>query len=496
MKRGSRRASRLVRYGGIFLGVLAVFILIGGIWLKSRVDRYLAGPEFLELLSQETSKALRVDGAFRPLRWSGPEIYSESFEGTGQAKGVLESLETSGLRARMIWNSIWQGVWEIDRIEIQRADLVFRSEQGKEPEEIPASKAARASGVEAIPILLRGLLSWLPRTVRIGEVTVASGRVVWGDSILEGSRLVLRPEGGAWIVESRGGTLSHPGFPANRVGIIRVRLMPGRLYLTEAGVQFDEGGSFKASGEADFAEKTSRFQVEVEGVPVKNIAPKALSEHLTGTSVISALVVHDAGERTISGSFRVEEGLLRGLEAQDVLARFTRSPQFKRLPLQELSANFTRSANGTTLRDFVLESRGLIRIEGTLEVEPEQEGEPEVQGEFKVGLTSQSLQWLPGSQERVFRTSGGGYLWTDVRITGTVSNPKEDLSRRLAVAMGEQVLLAPVSVLQHGGVQAVESGVDLLEGGGEILKTGADTAVEGIQGTLDLLSPLLPGSRR
>jgi hypothetical protein len=52
----------------------------------------------------------------------------------------------------------------------------------------------------------------------------------------------------------------------------------------------------------------------------------------------------------------------------------------------------------------------------------------------QLGVTPSSLQWLPGSQERVFTVSRDGYLWSPVRISGLAAKPKEDLSPRLAAA--------------------------------------------------------------
>ena len=55
-------------------------------------------------------------------------------------------------------------------------------------------------------------------------------------------------------------------------------------------------------------------------------------------------------------------------------------------------------------------------------------------GTFQVGVTPGSLQWLPGSQGKVFTASRDGYLWTSMRLTGPVDSPTEDLTPRLVAA--------------------------------------------------------------
>src|SRR5690606_18388541 len=86
--------------------------------------------------------------------------------------------------------------------------------------------------------------------------------------------------------------------------------------------------------------------------------------------------------------------------------------------------------------DLALESKGLMRVEGRCELAPDRA----LAGTLRVGVTPQTLQWLPGSRERVFTVAENGYLWTPVRLGGTWENPQEDLSARLAAAMKDEVI--------------------------------------------------------
>jgi hypothetical protein len=89
---------------------------------------------------------------------------------------------------------------------------------------------------------------------------------------------------------------------------------------------------------------------------------------------------------------------------------------------------------------------------------------------LRAGLTPQTLQWMPGSRERVFTERDGGYLWTDVELGGTLDQPTENLSRRLLVAGGEEVI----------------------ESGARTIRESTETAVEGVRSVLDALLPLAP----
>jgi hypothetical protein len=93
----------------------------------------------------------------------------------------------------------------------------------------------------------------------------------------------------------------------------------------------------------------------------------------------------------------------------------------------------------------------------------------QIDGTFEVGITPGPLQWLPGSQEKVFTMMRDGYAWTTMRVVGPVSGPREDLSSRL------------VAAAQGVVVEKVESVATQAVGG------AVDTMKKGATGVLDLL---------
>ena len=53
-----------------------------------------------------------------------------------------------------------------------------------------------------------------------------------------------------------------------------------------------------------------------------------------------------------------------------------------------------------------------------------------LRGTIRLGLTREYLDWLPNPEE-VFSRKQGGYLWTNVRLSGTIDDPGQDLSSRI-----------------------------------------------------------------
>ena len=138
--------------------------------------------------------------------------------------------------------------------------------------------------------------------------------------------------------------------------------------------------------------------------------------------------------------------------------------------------------NGTLkLTSFVAESKGLLRIEGA----GQRNVNGNIEGSFQIGVTPQTLQWLPGSRERVFTVTRNGYLWTDILVGGTLENPTENLSARLSSAMGAAII--------EQGTNLIKNPAKAVEGAKGLLNTDAEKAVEGAKGLLkNIIGPLVP----
>jgi hypothetical protein len=121
------------------------------------------------------------------------------------------------------------------------------------------------------------------------------------------------------------------------------------------------------------------------------------------------------------------------------------------LNLNNVSGDFTRDDRRLHVKNFVAESDGLIRAEGEFTIE-----NGNIDGNFQVGVTPSSLQWLPGSQAKVFTVSRGGYVWAPMHLTGPANKPTEDLSPKLiAAAQG-----AVIEGVQNAAGEAVKTGKD------------------------------------
>ncbi|MEO7724965.1 MAG: hypothetical protein ABIU29_09840, partial [Chthoniobacterales bacterium] len=154
---------------------------------------------------------------------------------------------------------------------------------------------------------------------------------------------------------------------------------------------------------------------------------------MAGTAKIPAPLPEGAVQ--IEGDLQLVDGQLEALPLLDQIAAFTRTHRFRRVALTRGSISFSDEGDRTVVKNLVLESEGLMRVEGACTI-----AQNKIDGVFQVGVTSASLQWLPGSQARVFTVARAGYFWTPVRVSGPVDHPREDLTKRLLAAAANELL--------------------------------------------------------
>ena len=443
----------------IGLGILVVLLAAGLLGLNFWVQAYLRSAAFRQLVMAKTGESLRADVDSQPFEWSGPSVFSAALTGHGESGAPLESLDAEQVRANIDWQAIFHGAWRVSRIDIVRLDAKVRT-AGQQ-----AATAAEPGPTPEPPPPKRGLL---PNRFELDRVSVQDANVAFGEmGNLRNTALVMQPEGNGWVFDGTGGKLEFPARPTLDVSAFRVRLQQGVVYLTNAALRLGATGALTTSGEVGGPRGPYDLQVQWQNVDAADVLDATWKERLSGTISGEAEILGRTGLPPLTkGKFSLVNGQLAGLPVQKEIAKFTRSPQFDHMPLSELSGDYAMDGVTTTVSNFVAESPGLLRIEGACRIG----ANGTIDGRFRVGVTSQSLQWLPGSQEKVFTVADRGYLWTDVTIGGTLEQPTEDLSARLARALGEQV---------------IDTGVQILQG-------APSDATDAAKKAIDLLSPLIP----
>jgi hypothetical protein len=426
----------------IFIALIAGF-LIFHVWFNA----YLESPAFRQLIGVLTSTQMKAAGEYQPFHFSGTAIYSDAFKARGSAKTFFSELEANQIRAEINLGGLWKKAWEIDEINVQRLEAVL----GHTDTAGASAQEPEAAGGAPKPAEANPLFNWLPKKVDLRKIVIHDTNLKWGENSsqpgsVSGAMFTLIPDGDAWNIAGENGAVSQRGGPDLSIDHMRLRYQRPSLFITEAQFRNNGGGTVDLSGEVDFESKLDVL-AKLNKVPVTPFLREDWRAKLRGNlsgEVRTRGALPLQGAPAAEGSLSLAQGELEALPVLDQIAAFTRTQSFRKLNLSRMSAKFTQARGRTTVTDFVAESQGLICVEGGFTVE-----NSSIDGTFQVGVTPSSLQWLPGSQSKVFTVSRNGYLWTRVRLTGPVNSPKEDLSQRLVAAAGGAVIETIQSTIQE-----------------------------------------------
>ena len=445
----------------ISLASVLVLIVLCALVASLMISRFLRSEAFRKLMGAKTGEALYSEASYSPLTWSGSSMFVDSLQATGLEGSIVQSLRADQVRADVNWRAIFQGAWRVDQIQVVSFDATFRPGSIVPKDSIEVPRAPPRSGIA----------SWLPSRFEVGELDIGRARLHFRSqrgleiASLRDAALDIYPDGKGWAIDGKGGLLSVSKLPSLKVVSFRSRTQGDMFFLTNGEFRLGEAGKISASGE--FGDN-SKLRVEWSRVDVDPFLEEPWRSRLSG--VLAGTASIEWPESGISagkavGNFRLTDGVAENIEMLDQVATFTGAPQFRRMPLQEFSGNYEWTWNLLKITNLVAESKGLLRLEGACTIA---EG-GRLDGSLRVGVTPQTLQWLPGSRERVFTVAHNGYLWTDVRIGGSLQNPQEDLSSRLAAAVRDETIYQ----------------------GRRLIEDIPSAAKDGAKGVIDSLAPLI-----
>ncbi|MFC7337038.1 hypothetical protein ACFQY0_07610 [Haloferula chungangensis] len=466
----------------MILGLLLVAAVAGGyLWLRS----WLHSEDFRQMLSNEVGEGLGAKSEFGKFHWNGGSVGSDSFDAQGD--GLVESLHADGLRLDIGLSKVSSGVVEVSGAKLNQLDVVLdlREEAKKEP--LPGQLQGTPDLAEVTEKRPAWYADYLPSEVRLLDLEVVRSslkvKLEEGDIDFAGTNWDVRPEGGkqSYRVEAKGGQVDLPWeyLPSLRLSEARLRYQNLMVYLTDAAFSVYESGRLDLSGEAALSGGGFTFEGRLRDVMAAEVLSEDWKQRLEGR-LGSEFSVSDSGTGlAVDGSLELSQGILTALPVLDHLAAYGGNPRFRRLVLNDARADYYWKDGILTVSNLELGSDGLIRLEGMIRID----ANDRLDGRFKLGLAPGTLERIPGAETKVFLPGDRALLWTNLRITGTVDDPKEDLTDRLIAAAGERlfellpetgerVLKFTRNVVTGDLDSAVDEGKAVIKQGENLLETG------------------------
>jgi hypothetical protein len=444
--------------------ILGVVILAGGYGL---IRNYLHSDSFRKFLSSEASKVAGVTGEFSPFRWQGLAVDTGSFEATGP--GPVTAVRADGLHTEVGLGGVRRGVWEIQGSSLRRLDITLDATKSPGPNK-PTDPTSRSTSKDRPP-------GWFPSKAEVQSIDIADVAVhaILDPGPVHASGMRVRAERAeakdTYRAEIKGGTIQVPlGIVPNlRLERVQLRYQDQQVFLTDSNIEAWKNGRISATGEWDIA--TRRFSAEgtISDIKCDELLNEDWSKRLTGDVLSDFIIDNPTGTPQARGKLTIKNGVVTALPVLDALAAYADTRRFRILTLDEAHTGWRWKKGEIALTDLVLSSDSLVRLEGTLTIR-----ETKLDGVFRLGLAPGTLASIPGAETDVFVPGERGLLWTSLRITGTLDDPKEDLTDRLFAAAGmrmfdqipetgEKVIKFTQSVLGNSSSKTVEKGVKIIE---------------------------------
>lgn len=506
-KKSNTSSSLLLRV--LLWGTLLAVVAIGGAGLYGYIwiQQYLKSPAFQKILAQQLGDAVKGDATLDSMNWSGSNLYVSRAGVTPKGTQGWKLIEGEGVEASVDFQAARSGVWRLTRIHLDRLRMDLRS-VAEIPQELPSDTV-----LETAPPSMPGWLKrLLPTRTQIDEVEVdrfdlAPAQGTEGVSIKE-LELTAKPanDAGAWLLRGGEGTLILPGVKEHfRMTSASARLDARSLALNDGVAKWIGDSEVTARGDLPFEkDRAWKFSGHISNLELKHVLGAEWLSKVNGMLAGD----YEASPEALKAKIEIKNGIVENLPMLDTVADYTRTQRFRRVVLDTATADVERAGDTTHVRNLVLQSNGLVRVQGDLTLQGRA-----IQGKLMVGVLPDSLRWLPGSHKHVFTEQNAaglpGFVWTHVNLTGTVDSIREDLTNRLLIAMGKAALDVPLDLAgrslevlgEAAGMPVSPAAVkevtnEVMKAGTEVLQGSGDaagkTVEKAVETGVDVLKGVVP----
>jgi hypothetical protein len=414
------RRKLLILAAAIAIFFLLVFAAGVTVFFSPLLTHYIEGDAFRTAMENETAKALHFPRThYAPIRRTGTfTAKSESFESDNGQK-AMKSLDAHGITAKFDPWGVFLRQWRFDGVQVQSGEVEIQIYEAHPEAAVPKP----------------WLAIFLPNRVYLKKIESEQANVTWrfrGERAgFFGTQLLITPNGPDFEYFATDGRLRMAPVPDLDLRRAHILITKTLLTLYDLDLASDSRSdeSIRVQGQAGIGrDKSIDVKANFDRVAIRPWLPAQWERSLRGSA---SGEVHWRGENPKlessfgDGALRLNGGSVKNLSLLTELAEISRNQSLESLQLDDCSLRFTWRYPTIDIKDIAIEDKGKLRIEGDISVERRI-----LRGTIQLGFTRRYLDWLPQAEE-VFNRQRNGYLWTTVHLSGTIDEPRQDLSPRI-----------------------------------------------------------------
>jgi hypothetical protein len=409
----------------IIVGAITIFFVLAcgiavAVFVSPPSTRYLESDAFRGTMEKETAKGLHFPRAhYAPIRRTGAlTAQTESFKADNGQKAI-KALDAHGITAKFDPWGVFFRQWRLTDVHVQSGDVEIQIYKAN-PEAIPTKP---------------WFAVFLPNRVYLEKIESEQVNVTWRfrdeRAGFFGTQLLITPNGRDFEYVASGGRLKMALVPDLDLRHTHVLITKRLLTLYDLDVASDSHSdeSIQAHGYAGLGEdKSLDVKANFSAVPIRQWLPAEWKGRFNGSAFGD---LHWTGQdpklesSSGEGLLRIQNGRIENVPLLQRLAELSQKRSLEHLDLNDCALTFTWRYPEIGIRNIVIEEKGKFRIDGEISIKGRL-----LRGTLNLGLTRGYLDWLPNPEE-VFDRSSNGYLWTTVHLSGTIDEPRQDLSQRV-----------------------------------------------------------------
>jgi len=409
----------------ILVAAIGIFFLLAiatgvAVFFSPLLTGYVESDRFRAAMEEETAKGLHFPrGGYAPIQRTGVlTAQSKSFEADNGRK-AMKSLVAHGITAKFDPWGVFLRQWRFTDVRVESGDVEIQIYEAN-PEAVPAKP---------------WFAIFLPNRVYLDKIESEQANITWrfrGERAgFFGTQLLITPNGRDFEYLATGGKLKMAPVPDLDLRRVHVLITKTLLTLYDLDLASDShsGESIRAQGRAGVGQDRSvDVNATFNAVRMRQWLPAEWKGRFNGSA---SGELHWAGKdpklenSSGEGSLRIQNGRIDDVPLLQKLAELSQNKSFERLDLTQCSLRFAWRYPEIDITDIIIEEQGKFRVDGEISIK-----DRVLRGTMRLGLTREYLNWLPNPEE-VFSRRSSGYLWTDVHLSGTIDEPRQDLSQRI-----------------------------------------------------------------
>ena len=248
--------------GGVLAGLAIglVLVVLGAHWW---LNRYLHGEAFRKLISVKTAAALRGEGEYLPLHWTGTTAYSDGFHARGVSGSPLKELRADQIRAEFEVSGLLRNTWRVSGLDIQRLTATLGT---------AAAEGARSASLQAA--------SHSSVRLELEPLRIHDANIEWtlggsASGAVRRAQMVVKFGGGFWEASASSGELRFTDVQPVRIEQAYVRFQRDAAFVSDSLLHLADGGKVTVNGQIGLGPAgESDLTLRYDEVPVDRWLPK------------------------------------------------------------------------------------------------------------------------------------------------------------------------------------------------------------------------------